>query len=187
MSAKWFSSCYRWHKQWALHFRGDGTVNLKFSDLPFSPVICYLFHRLARQLPVIAKIHCFRVSEQNSLKLPRWWNTQPLPPSSSHSFPITPPWDSFSSSLLFMFFSAYFLWTLLFFSPPSSITLCFKAIWILLSNSVLFVLKPPLLQPSFFCHLSPPHKSCFCCICQLWLHFITLFNYLTSISYCSAN
>lgn len=94
---------------------GDGTVNLKFSDLPFSPVICCLFHRLARQLPVIAKIHCFRVSEQHSLKLPRWWNTQPLPPSSSHSFPITPPWDSFSSSLLFMFFSAYFLWTLLFF------------------------------------------------------------------------
>lgn len=92
----------------------------------------------------------------------------------------------FFISVIHVLFCLFFMNPVVF-SPPSSITLCFKAIWILLSNSVLFVLKPPLLQPSFFCHLSSPHKLCFCCICQLWLHFITLFNYLTSIFYCSAN
>lgn len=166
-----------------MHFSGRASLTLSFADLLFSPDICCLLHCLVRQLPVT---RCFLVSEQNSSKPPPVMKHRA---SSAFLLPLVPT-DSPLGQFLFISvihvpFCSCFMNAVVFL--PSSITLCFKAIWILLSNSVLFVLKPPLLQPGFFCHLSPPHKLCFCRTRHLWLHFITLFNYLTSIFYYHAN
>lgn len=99
------------------------SIHWKFPNLLFSPVTSCLFDSPARQLPVDARIPCFLVSEQSSLKF-----------SPESLFLLPPPTQKLTPPPLFMFLSAYFSWTLMFFFLPLSVIMHFKVI--LLSNSV---------------------------------------------------
>lgn len=98
---------------------------------------------------------------------PQWSNTSSLSSFFLPSLPLTLSLVTvFLRHPLFMFFSVYLITNACFFFQPSSITLAFKDIWMLLSNSValyhqgslvflfIFVLKPQLLHAALFCHLS---------------------------------
>lgn len=164
------------------------SIHWKFPNLLFSPVISCLFDSLAGQLPVVARIPCFLVSEQNCLKFSREslfllpLPTQKLPPP-----PLPPP--------LFMFLSAYFSWTLMFFFCRCPLFCVLKSFCYLIQlhliigtfSFLLSVLKAQLLQLASLCRSSLLHKLRLHFVLRLWQHFSTLFNYLACVFYARAN